>query len=75
MSEHRQEMRLVQQIGAPSAKVLQSEQWDDSDFKVHVQYDALTGTVTWKRLFPLNPVHSVLYALRDNVPGLQRTDP
>jgi hypothetical protein len=57
------------------AKLLQGEQWDDSDFIVSVQYDWLRGTVTEKRLFPRNPVDDVLFRLRDHVlPGLQETD-
>jgi hypothetical protein len=53
------------------AKVLMAEQWTDSEFMVHVAYDALTGKVTEKRLFPLNPVHDVLFRLRDNMPDSQ----
>jgi hypothetical protein len=61
--------------GRPVAKqVIQAEQWVDSDFIVHVQYDALTGVVTHKRLIPLGLAQGVLFQLRDNVPGLQETD-
>jgi hypothetical protein len=52
-------------------RVLMSERWTDSEFMMHVAYDALTGKVTEKRLFPLNPVHAVLFRLRDKMPESQ----
>jgi hypothetical protein len=43
---------------------LVAEQWEGSEATIHVDYDARTGQVVGKSLFPRNPVKRVLRRLQ-----------